>query len=921
MENKIIKVLLIEDSIDDADLILFELERSGFIVDYARVEDSKSLREILIKGWDIIISDYAMHGFNGIEALEIVRSVDTNIPFLLASGTIGEDVAVKAMLAGAQDYIMKDKLARLGPAIERELKEAKIRIEKENAIKSLAENEARMKSIFVSAPIGIGTMKDRVFQFVNERMTEIVGYTIEELIGKKSEILYESPEEYERVGKLKYELIKKFGIGSIKTKYKTKAGKIIDVLVSSAAIDAADFSKGYTFSVQDITKEARQEKLQEVLFHISNAINISEDIRSLATIIQKELAKVIDTTNFYIALYNKNSNTFSLPYFLDEHDHLTELPANQTLSKYVIDKNKPMLLKNQDIEELVKKGIVKRIASPSKCWLGVPLKKDGEAIGVLGVQSYVDESRFSNDDVGILEIVSEQIATSIKLMLVQSNLKESENRFKVLANASDQAVLISESGVCIEANDKASEMLGISYNELIGLKAVDFVAEESKELLVHNMSNEFEHPYEAVVVRKNRTTFPGLFHGRMFEYKGKTVRLTTVRDLTFEKEKEKEIIEAKNRAEESEKLKSSFLANMSHEVRTPMNGIVGFSEMYLTPGLSDEKRTEFANIVIDCSKQLLSIVNDILDISRIETGIVDIKSEKVIVNDLIAELKVLFDPKNQNSEISLVTECSLDKQRSTIFTDKTRVTQVLNNLLSNAFKFTKSGSIKLGYFLDKNNMTFYVEDSGIGIPKEQQSLIFERFRQVELELNKNYGGTGLGLAISKKLVEMLGGEIWVESEFGKGSKFIFTLPYEAVAISDAIEDVQVAEKEIVTVLKDTTILVAEDEEMNFFFLKEILSGDGITILRAKDGLEAIDIFSSNPAIDVVLMDIKMPKMNGLDATRKIKEIKPDIPIIAQTAFAMRDEKENAIAAGCDDYIIKPIRKEELINSINRLRKN
>ncbi len=921
MENKIIKVLLIEDSIDDADLILFELEKSGFIIDYARVEDSESLKEIIKKDWDIIISDYAMHGFNGIEALEIVRSVDTNIPFLLASGTIGEDVAVKAMLAGAQDYIMKDKLARLGPAVERELKEAQVRIEKERAIKSLAENEARMKSIFVSAPIGIGTMKDRVLQFVNERMTEIVGYTKEELIGISTELLYESAEEFERVGKLKYGQITKSGISSIKTKYKTKSGKIIDVLVSSSAIDPSDYSKGYTFSVQDITKEARQGKLQEVLLHISNAINYSEDITTLASTIQKELAKVIDTTNFYIALYNKYQNTFSLPYFLDENDHLTELPANNTLSKYVIDKNKPMLLKNDEIEKLVKEGIIKRIASPSKCWLGVPLKKDGEAIGVLGVQSYVDENRFTNDDVGILEIVSEQIATSIKLMLVQSNLKESENRFKVLANASDQAVLISDGGVCIEANDKASEMLEITYHELIGRHAVDFVADEAKDFLVHNMSTGFDHPYEAVVVRKNGTTFPGLFHGRMFEYKGKPVRLTTVRDLTIEKQKEKEIIEAKNRAEESEKLKSSFLANMSHEIRTPMNGIVGFSEMYLTPGLSDEKRTEFANIVIDCSKQLLSIVNDILDISRIETGIVDIKSEKVVVNDLIAELKAIFDPKNQNQEIDLVTDCPLGKQKSTIFTDKTRVTQVLTNLLSNAFKFTKSGSIKFGYYLEQMNLVFYVEDSGIGIPKEQQSIIFERFRQVELELNKNYGGTGLGLAISKKLVEMLGGEIWVESQSGEGSKFMFTLPYEAVAISETVKENKVVEKEKARVLSDTTILVAEDEEMNFFFLKEVLTGDGITIIRAEDGLEAIEIFKANPGIDIVLMDIKMPKMNGLDATRKIKEINPDIPIIAQTAFAMRDERENAMAAGCDDYIIKPIKKEALIDSINRLRKN
>ena len=576
MENKIIKVLLIEDSVDDADLILFELEKSGFIVDYERVEDAKTLKKVLKKDWDIIISDYAMHGFNGIEALEIVRSVNTNIPFLLASGTIGEDIAVKAMLAGTQDYIMKDKLARLGPAVERELKEAKVRLEREKAIKLLAESEARMKSIFVSAPTGIGVMKDRVFQFANDRMAEIVGYPKEELIGRKSRFLYETEEEYERIGKLKYSLIEKFGIGSVKTKYKTKDGKVIDVMVSSAPINPSDHSQGYTFSVLDISKEAKQERLQQVLYNISNAINISSDIKSLAAIIQKELAKVIDTTNFYLALYNTDKDSFTFPYEVDEKDSFDEMPAEKTLSKYVIDQKKPMLLKDEDITELVAKGIVKRVASPSKCWLGVPLKKEGEAIGVLGVQSYHDKNRFSRDDVRIMEIISEQIATSIQLFIMQNNLKESENRFKILANASDQAVVILDQGVCIEANDRASEMFGYSYEEIIGMFATEVIAPESKELVKGKIVSGYSYPYEAFGYKKDGTTFPGLFHGRLFEYKGKTVRLTTIRDLTNEKEKEKEILEAKNRAEESEKLKSSFLANMSHEIRTPMNGIVGF---------------------------------------------------------------------------------------------------------------------------------------------------------------------------------------------------------------------------------------------------------------------------------------------------------------------------------------------------------
>ncbi len=921
MKENIIHVLIIEDSVDDADLILFELEKAGFDPHHVRVDNSKTLKIELKKDWDIIISDYAMHGFNGLEALKIVRSIDANIPFILASGTIGEEVAVTAMLAGAQDYIMKDKLARLGPAVERELKDSKIRIERQKAIQSLAESEARIKSIFVSVPIGIGTINDRIFQIVNDRMCEMVGYTKEELIGSSSSILYEDKKEFERVGRVKYARIEKHGIGSVKTKYKTKEGKVIDVLVSSSPIDPNDHSIGYTFTVQDITEQVKSDKIQNVLLNISNAVNISENIESLATIIKEELAQIIDTTNFYIAIFNETRDTFTLPYFVDEKDHFTELPVEKTLSKYAIDQNRPMLLKNSDIIDLVKKGHIKRIASPSKCWLGVPLKKDGEAIGVLGIQSYSDENALSGKDLGIMEIISEQIATSIKLILMQNNLKESEHRFKILANASQEAVFISDKGIFIEINDRASEMFGYSYDELIGIFGTDIIAPESRELVKNNMLSGYNKPYEAIAMRKDGTKFPAMFHGRMFEYKGKTVRLTTARDLTIEKQKEKEIIEAKNRAEESEKLKSAFLANMSHEIRTPMNGIVGFSEMFLTPGLSEEKREEFAHIVIDCSKQLLSIVDDILDISRIETGIVETKLEKVVVNDLINELKAFFEPKNEHN-IKFTNHCQLDSLNSTIFTDKTRLKQILNNLLFNAFKFTKSGSIEFGYYMKDTEMVFFVKDTGIGIPKEQHNLIFERFRQVELELNKNYGGTGLGLAISKKLVEILGGKIWVESEKNKGSNFMFSLPYEPVTVDETEPKTELTETEIIKGKGNITILVAEDEDMNFLFLKEIIVKEGITIIRANDGVEAVNLFKSNPDIDLILMDIKMPEMNGLEATRQIKEINPSMPIIAQTAFAMTDEKENALKAGCDDYISKPLKKELLYNAINNaLEKN
>lgn len=463
-------------------------------------------------------------------------------------------------------------------------------------------------------------------------------------------------------------------------------------------------------------------------------------------------------------------------------------------------------------------------------------------------------------------------------------------------------------------NPKFTETTGYTLEEIIGqnpriLKS-NHTSPNEYEQLWKTLSSGQEWHGEFHNVRKDGELYwESASISPIINSQGKITHYIAIKeDITHRKEVEKQLIKAKEKAEESDRLKSAFLANMSHEIRTPMNGILGFTELLKSPNLAGEEQQEYIRIIEKSGVRMLNIINDIISISKVEAGQVEITLSETNINEQVEYLYTFFKPEANQKGIQLSITNSLSQNKAVISTDREKVYAILTNLVKNALKFTDSGTIHFGYIQKENYLEFFVKDTGFGISQAHKKIIFERFRQANESVTRTHEGSGLGLAISKAYVEILGGKIWVESEEGEGSSFYFTIPYTTKSDPKDIivSKATIIEEKIENEIKNLKVLIVEDDAISKLLITIAVKPFAKEILKVSTGIEAIETCRNNPDIDLVMMDINMPEMGGYEATKQIREFNKDMVIIAQTANGMQNDKDEAITAGCTDYISKPV---------------
>jgi len=774
--------------------------------------------------------------------------------------------------------------------IKNEILEAKNQ-EIAETIDKLSQSENRFLSLSKIVNESITVIENKNTVFISDRLAQITGYPIEELYGIDIKHLAAAKENLTP----RYPNPDNKNIYEINFWVFTKNGEK-RYLSNIFYREQKSGKPTYTFI---ITTDQTQQKIQTELLR-DNQMKLKATLESL----QKWII-VVDNKGFIINFYKPTNTSYFLlkKGFDPTGKHYTELPLPEQFIEKILDTG----IKVQ------KDGIAQAIEIP------IELKRKIRWY-------YVNISiRYSTtgQNIGwtlVLDDITRIKATEMELKNRETQLYSLINHFPDI--------------VCLKDRENRWILANKPLLELYGIKNQPYLLKTCKELATIHPENKsiYTKCAETDVIAwhtRKQYKYDMIFdQGRelprayeiikvpIFDNQGEPAWLIMLgRDVTKRKHMTQELKIAKENAEMADQLKTAFLTNMSHELRTPLNAIVGFSQLLSQPSTKQDEREEFIKIIIESSNYLLNIINDIIDLSKMETGQLNLNINPVNIKEMLLDSFNYYKNHYTKANLNFEIEFPDTPYQIIIDTDKVRLQQVLNSLVANAFKFTKSGTIKINVGFDQNHEFLHIKikDTGIGIDPKYHKTIFERFRQVEEGYTREYGGAGLGLAISKKLTEMLGGKINLESIPGSGSEFTIKLPYIRTP-KRAENDKAPAD---ISFIKNKSVLAVEDDAGSYLLLKSILRNTGCRLIHAKNGKEALELIKKQSNIDLVLMDVQMPVMDGLEATQKIKALHKNIPIIAQTAHAFSNDRQKCIDAGCDDFITKPVRFEELFLAISK----
>lgn len=776
-------------------------------------------------------------------------------------------------------------------------REQELAIANEKAV----ENEEKYLAFYNNSPLSYQSLDENgCFIDINPMWLKTLGYQREEVIGKwYGDFLHPDFIEHFRIN---FPEFKKHGcISDVQFKLRRKDNTYIYVSFEGCVGYTPDGKFKQTYCVfKDITE---QKALENAMLKAKNKAEKSEERFNLA--MQASNDGIFDWNLISNEIYYSPAWKKMLGYEEEELPNDFSVWEKTTKAE---DVKKSWELQNKLINKEIDRFVIE-----------FKMKhKEGHWIDVLSQAEAV-----FNDRGKAVRMVGTHTDITIRKQ-AELALKESEQRFRSLVNTLNSGVAFYK---VINEGKTGSDYIIQSFNDFAlkheKLKKEDVLGKSLKEIRPeiddYGLIDTFHQVW--------KTGEPALFPAKLYidekyanYYENRVFKISTgeivaVYDDVTERERALiDLKEALEKAQESDRLKSAFLANMSHEIRTPMNGILGFAELLKKPDLAGYEQQKYINIIEKSGTRMLHIINDIVDISKIEAGLMAISMQKTNVNELIEDTYTFFKPEAETKGIKLSFKTALPAKEASIKTDREKLYAILTNLVINAVKYTREGFIEVGYDIvgvkNASTLQFYVRDSGIGIPKDRQAAIFELFIQADIDNRMAYQGAGLGLAITKAYVEMLGGKIRVKSEAGKGSTFYFTLPYDT-GQTEETNGYQALVSEKNDDVRKLKILIAEDDEVSEMLLDETIRNFGKEVLKARTGAEAVELCRANPDIDLILMDIRMPEMGGYQATKQIRAFNREVIIIAQTAYGLTGDREQAIASGCSDYIAKPIKKVEL----------